>query len=168
MKTALITGVSGQGGAYLSEILLEKGYRVIGTTRNLKLFDNSRLVRLGVADQVDIKPVDFSEVSYIEDLIEDVQPEEFYHLASPSSVMRSFNEPLESNRDIYMSTLNVLEAIRRTDRNIRLFNASSGEMFGTRVEPVREESVFCDNDDMSRNRDDMRDSSERGCPCESL
>lgn len=142
MKTAIITGISGQGGAYLAKTLLEKHYRVIGTTRDLRGFDDWRLQHLGIDNLVEIKTLDLSELKFIEDLVEDIQPDEIYHLASPSSVERSFKEPNETITDIVISTSNLLESVRKINSGIRFFNAASSEMFGHADKPTAENETL--------------------------
>ena len=138
MKTAIVTGVCGQGGAYLAQILLNKGYNVVGTTRDLRYGDTYRLAHLGIRSRISLRAVDLSQLELVEDLLEDVQPDEIYHLAGPSAVMRSFSEPKQTIEGIIPSILNVLEAVRKLDTTIRVFNAGSSEMFGNTTEPASE------------------------------
>src|SRR6266508_1736177 len=127
---ALIIGVSGQDGAYLSELLLRKGYEVYGTSRdaNLASFDN--LARLGIGERVkklSVAPNDFR--STLSALVQ-AEPDDVYNLSGQSSVGPSFEQPGETMESISIATLNILEAIRFTTRNIRSYNAGSGECFG--------------------------------------
>ncbi len=140
---ALIIGVSGQDGAYLSKLLLGKGYEVFGTSRDshLNSFENLRIV--GGRDQVrllSVAPKDFR--SALTALVE-VAPDEVYNLSGQSSVGLSFEQPVETMESISLATLNLLEAIRFTKRSIRYYNAGSGECFGdTHGQPANEETSF--------------------------
>ena len=140
MKTVRITGGSGQGGAYLSRLLLQKGYRVVGTSRDARLANRSGLEFLGISADVEIVSMPFYDRRRIECMIDELRPDEIYHLSSPSSVARSFLEPGETTEDIVMSTVNILESIRHIGAGIRFFNAVSTEMFGDSPSPIDEES----------------------------
>ena len=139
MKTALITGVTGQCGAYLSRLLLDNDYRVVGTSRDARTTDLAGLKYVGVADDVELCSLAYGDRARTEDLVDELRPDEIYHLASPSSVARSFQEPVETTDDIVMSTVNLLESIRRVDKQIRFFNAASTEMYGDCDSPVNED-----------------------------
>ena len=130
MKTALITGVSGQGGAYLAKSLLDDGYSVIGTTRDVKLTNTSILEALNIKHQVSLRSMDLKRADAVLDLVDQLRPDEIYHLAAPSSVARSFQNPVETIYSIALTTVNLLDAVRRTDKNIPCFIATSTEMFG--------------------------------------
>jgi GDPmannose 4,6-dehydratase len=140
---ALIIGVSGQDGAYLAELLLGKGYEVFGTSRDANLSGFANLARLGIRERVralSVAPNDFR--SALTALVQ-VEPDEVYNLSGQSSVGLSFDQPVETMESISIATLNLLEAIRFTKRNIRFYNASSGECFGdTHGEPADEETPF--------------------------
>lgn len=130
MKTALICGVSGQDGAYLASLLLEKGYAVAGTSRDSQMSSFQNLVRLGICDQVKLysmAPIDFRSVLQV---LTKVQPDEVYNLAGQSSVGLSFEQPVETLESIAIGTLNLLEAIRFLGSPIKFYNAGSGECFG--------------------------------------
>lgn len=129
-KTALITGVSGQDGAYLARLLVDHGYRVVGTTRNLASDPARHLARLGLGESVQLEVLGMDDYPSVEQLLRRVLPDEIYHLAGQSSVGVSFARPRETFTAIGMSTLNVLEAIRQVGRPVRFFNASSSECFG--------------------------------------
>lgn len=130
MKTALVTGVSGQGGAYLARHLLSQGYEVVGTSRNANQVGDQNFATLGIAGQVSLRSLDLQNSQSVLDLIDQLRPDEIYHLAAPSSVARSFIEPADTIYSIALTTVNVLDAIRKTDKNIPCFIASSTEMFG--------------------------------------
>jgi GDPmannose 4,6-dehydratase len=142
-RTALILGVTGQDGAYLSHLLLGKGYRVVGSSRDAQMANTSRLERLGVADAVEIvslAPNDFRSVLKV---VSGVAPDEIYNLAGQTSVGLSFEQPVECMESIAGGTLNLLEVIRYLGAPVRLFNAGSSECFGdTGRTPANEETPF--------------------------
>ena len=129
-KTALITGISGQDGAYLAKLLLEKGYRVYGSSRDARVSSFTNLQRLGIREQVKLESVALNDFRSVIQALFKVQPDEIYHLAGQSSVSLSFEQPVETQESIHVATLNLLEAIRFTHREIRFYNASSSECFG--------------------------------------
>lgn len=129
-KKALVCGVSGQDGAYLSELLLAKGYRVVGTSRDSATANVSGLKALGLLGRVELVsmvPNDFRSV--LSTMVRHA-PDEIYNLAGQSSVGLSFDQPVEAIESIAIATLNLLEAIRFVGRPIRLYNAGSSESFG--------------------------------------
>ena len=130
MKTALICGVSGQDGSYLAKLLLEKGYKVYGTSRDAQISSFRNLLRLGIREEVEYKslvPTDFRSVLQV---ISQVKPDEVYNLAGQTSVGLSFEQPVETLESIATGTLNFLEAIRFIGEPIRFYNAGSSECFG--------------------------------------
>lgn len=140
---ALIIGVSGQDGTYLSQLLLAKGYEVYGTSRdaNLSTFENLR--GLGLRDRVRLLSVAPNDFRSVLTALVQVEPDEIYNLSGQSSVGLSFEQPVETMESISIATLNLLEAIRFTKRAIRYYNAGSGECFGdTRGQPADEETPF--------------------------
>ncbi|MFN9622117.1 MAG: GDP-mannose 4,6-dehydratase [Cyanobacteriota bacterium] len=143
MKTALILGVTGQDGAYLSHHLLGCGYRVVGTSRDAQMANTSRLERLGVREDVELvslAPNDFRSVLKV---VSGVAPDEIYNLAGQTSVSLSFEQPVECMESIAGGTLNLLEVIRYLAAPVRLFNAGSSECFGeTGSEPANEDTPF--------------------------
>jgi len=129
-KTALIVGVSGQDGAYLSALLVGKGYRVIGTSRDALLSPFANLKKLSVLDTIEttsLVPTDFRSV--IQTLAE-YAPDEIYYLAGQSSVSLSFQMPVETLESISHGILNILEAVRFLKLDARIYNAGSSEVFG--------------------------------------
>jgi GDPmannose 4,6-dehydratase len=142
-RTALILGITGQDGAYLSHLLLGKGYRVVGTSRDAQMANTSRLERLGVAEAVEIvslAPNDFRSVLKV---VSGVAPDEIYNLAGQTSVGLSFEQPVECMESIAGGTLNLLEVIRYLGAPVRLFNAGSSECFGdTGRTPANEDTPF--------------------------
>lgn len=128
--TALILGITGQDGSYLAHLLLAKGYRVVGTSRDAQMANLSRLERLGIASQVELlsmAPNDFRSVLKV---VNGVAPDEIYNLAGLTSVGLSFEQPVECMESIAGGTLTLLEVIRYLGGAIRLFNAGSSECFG--------------------------------------
>ncbi len=140
-KTALIIGVTGQDGAYLSRLLVGKGYTVHGTSRDAELARVDGLTALGIRDRVkmhSISPVDFRSVVQA---IETVKPDEIYNLSGQSSVALSFTQPTETLESIALGTLNILEALRSVGGKIRFYNAGSSEIFGDTVEKAADENT---------------------------
>jgi GDPmannose 4,6-dehydratase len=130
MKTALITGITGQDGCYLAKHLLGLGYRVIGTSRDAESARGGNLQRLGIADDVQLlsmNPIDFRSVLQI---ISGFKPDELYNLAGQTSVGQSFEQPVETLESIGVATLNFLEVIRLYAPQVRFYNACSSECFG--------------------------------------
>lgn len=130
MKTALVLGVSGQDGAYLSRLLLDKGYRVLGGARDAQASAFSGLCRLGIIDRVTLLSISIQDFRSVFQALIRTQPDEVYNLAGQSSVGLSFEQPVETLESIATGTLNILEAIRFTGRPIRFYNAGSSECFG--------------------------------------
>lgn len=143
MPAALVCGVSGQDGAYLARLLLEKGYQVYGTSRDSQMSSFHNLVRLGIQEKITLLsmvPTDFRSVLQA---LKASQPDEIYHLAGQSSVGLSFEQPAETLESIGMGTLNLLEAIRFQDLPVRFYHAGSSECFGdTRNLPADEDTPF--------------------------
>ena len=142
-KTALITGIGGQDGAYLARLLLNKGYKVFGTSRDAGISGFGSLVRLGIIGQVGLlsmAPHDFKSTLTV---ISKVQPDEIYHLAGQTSVGLSFEQPSETIESITIGTLNILEALRFLKMPAKFYHASSSECFGdTKGEPANENTLF--------------------------
>lgn len=131
-KRALITGVTGQDGAYLADFLLKKGYQVVGTRRRASAVNNWRLRELGVLDHPDFLLIDFdiaSQKSAVE-LLRNFRPDELYNLAALSFVGASFDSPATTALINGQGALNLLEAIRLVNTEVRYYQASSSEMFG--------------------------------------
>ena len=142
MTTALICGVSGQDGAYLARLLLSKGYSVHGASRDAQTSTFSSLRRLGIFDDVRLESTMITDFRSVLQTIIRVMPDEIYNLAGQSSVGLSFEQPVETLESISVGTLNLLEAIRFTNRPIRFYNAGSGECFGDAPEPADENTAF--------------------------
>ena len=124
MKTALITGITGQDGAYLSKYLLEKDYKVIGITRNLQSGNLNGLSFLGVENDVQLVEANVFDLSNIIRLLEKFKPDEFYNLAAQSSVGLSFEQPIGTLEYNIISVANILEAIRIVDKKIKILKNS--------------------------------------------
>ena len=143
MKTALICGVSGQDGAYLAKLLLEKGYRVIGTSRDAQMANFINLERLQIADHVERQSMVLTDFRSTLQTIAKAKPDEVYNLAGQSSVALSFEQPVETMDSISVGTLNLLEAVRYLDSGARVYNASSSECFGdTGADAATEQTPF--------------------------
>jgi GDPmannose 4,6-dehydratase len=142
-KTALILGVSGQDGSYLAELLLKKGYRVVGSSRDAQMSSFANLRHLGIKDHVQTESVSSNDFRSVLQVLKNVEPDEIYNLAGQSSVGLSFSQPMETFESIGIGTLNLLEAIRMMDMPIRFYNAGSSECFGnTDGERADEETSF--------------------------
>jgi GDPmannose 4,6-dehydratase len=131
-KCAVVTGITGQDGAYLSELLLSKGYKVFGTYRRTSSVNFWRIEELGIQDNPDLHLVeyDLTDLGSSLQLIKDAAPDEVYNLAAQSFVGVSFNQPDATAQITAMGALHLLEAIRLTNRGIRFYQASTSEMFG--------------------------------------
>jgi GDPmannose 4,6-dehydratase len=129
-KIALICGISGQDGAYLARLLLDKGYQVHGTARDAQMSSFGNLELLGEKDRITFHSMALNDFRSVLQILAKVQPDEIYNLAGQSSVGLSFEQPVETLESISVGTLNLLEAIRFLHLPIRLYNAGSGECFG--------------------------------------
>src|SRR5208282_237889 len=141
IKRALITGVTGQDGAYLSKFLLERGYAVTGIVRRSSHsgVDNHRLRWIGISDSVQLRDGDLSDLSSLIRIIRDVQPDEVYNLGAQSFVHSSWQQPILTANITAVAVTNVLEALRLNKPDARFYQASSSEMFGKAQEPVQTE-----------------------------
>ncbi len=144
MPTALIFGVSGQDGAYLAELLLQKGYTVAGTSRDAQVTSFSNLVRLGIRDRVRLESAAITDFRSVLQVLARVKPEEVYNLAGQTSVGLSFEQPVETLESIALGTLNILESLRFLGRpDVRFYNACSSECFGeSGAHPADEATPF--------------------------
>ncbi|GAB2597653.1 GDP-mannose 4,6-dehydratase [Spirosoma areae] len=143
MKTALICGVSGQDGAYLAELLLTKGYKVVGGSRDAQMSSFTSLKRLGIREDVETVSISINDFRSVLQTLQRTKPDEVYNLAGQSSVGLSFEQPVETLESISVGTLNLLEAIRFTGQPIRFYNAGSSECFGdTGSEAANETTPF--------------------------
>jgi GDPmannose 4,6-dehydratase len=143
MKKALICGISGQDGAYLARLLLDKGYSVYGTSRDAQMASFQNLRRMGILDRVKVESVSLNDFRSVLQALIKIEPDELYNLAGQTSVGLSFEQPVETMESISVGTLNLLEAIRFTGKQIRFYNAGSGECFGdTGSVPANEQTPF--------------------------
>jgi len=142
-KKALISGISGQDGAYLARLLLEKGYEVHGTARDAQMSTFYNLQLLGIMNQITFHSMALNDFRSVLQILTKVQPDEVYNLAGQSSVGLSFDQPVETLESISVGTINMLEAIRFTSRPIKFYSAGSSECFGnTGGQPANEETPF--------------------------
>lgn len=140
-KRAVITGISGQDGSYLAELLLEKGYEVVGVVRRLSTPNHWRIEHL--LDRIELRPADLLDQLSLIQVIEDVRPHEVYNLAAMSFVPASWDQPLLTGEYNAQGVTRVLEALRQVDTSIRFYQASSSEMFGkVRETPQSETTPF--------------------------
>ena len=142
-KKALITGISGQDGAYLAQLLLDKGYQVFGTSRNAGANRFANLVHLGIKERVALKTLDVQDFQAVKHHLASGAYDEIYHLASESSVGQSFSHPREVILGTQSATVNILESARELGLNARFFFAGSSECFGnTGTEMADENTPF--------------------------
>ena len=142
-RTALIFGISGQDGAYLAKLLLDKGYRVIGTSRDAQVASFTNLRRLGVLDDLEVTSASLNDFRSVLQVLKRYEPDEVYNLAGQSSVGLSFDQPVETYESIAIGTLNLLESIRFLEIPCRFYNAGSSECFGnTNGVPATEQTPF--------------------------
>ena len=144
-KRAVVTGITGQDGAYLTELLLDKGYTVYGTYRRTSSVDFWRLNELGITNHPELRLVeyDLTDLSSTIRLLEKAEAQEVYNLAAQSFVGVSFEQPITTAEITGVGALNLLEAIRTVDRSIRFYQASTSEMFGkVQAVPQSESTPF--------------------------
>ena len=142
-RTALICGISGQDGGYLAKLLLDKGYRVVGTSRDAQMSGFGNLQRLQIRDRVEVASMAMNDFRSVLNVLAKYQPDEIYNLAGQSSVGLSFEQPVETLESISVGTLNLLEGMRFLNHEIRLYNAGSSESFGdTGGNPANESTPF--------------------------
>jgi GDPmannose 4,6-dehydratase len=140
-KRALITGITGQDGSYLAELLLEKGYEVVGTVRRSSAPNFWRIEHL--LTRVTLKPADLLDQLSLLRVIDEVRPHEIYNLAAMSFVPASWDQPLLTGEFNAQGVTRLLDAVRQVDTSIRIYQASSSEMFGKVLEmPQRETTPF--------------------------
>lgn len=143
MSRALICGISGQDGAYLSQLLIEKGYEVYGTSRDVFSANFGNLELLGIKKSIKFLSVNPSDFRSVLSAVKEVRPDEIYNLAGQTSVGLSFEQPVEAMESIAVATLNLLEVIKFVNPVIRFYSAGSSECFGdTGVIPATEETPF--------------------------
>ena len=140
-KVALICGISGQDGAYLARLLLDRGYQVAGTSRDAQMSGFGNLVRLGVRERVRVLSMAGNDFRSVLTVLSQILPDEIYNLAGQSSVGLSFEQPMETLESIALGTLNLLEVMRFMGRPMRLYNACSSECFGATGDTAADETT---------------------------
>jgi GDPmannose 4,6-dehydratase len=153
MKKAIITGINGQDGSYLSELLLEKGYEVHGTLKRNSVSENQTARLNNVYDKVILHYADMTDLSSLISVIQKVLPDEIYNLAAQSHVRISFDQPIYTANVTGLGTLNLLEAVKLIKPDIKIYQASSSEMFGNTI----------DSDGFQRETTAMNPVSPYGC-----
>ncbi|MBV8531694.1 MAG: GDP-mannose 4,6-dehydratase, partial [Candidatus Eremiobacteraeota bacterium] len=138
-KTALVTGITGQDGSYLAELLLERGYRVVGMTRRTSTEVHERIEH--IVDDLEILSGDLLDQSSITSIVNEVRPDEIYNLAAQSFVPASWSQPVLTGEFTALGVTRVLEAIRQVNPAIRFYQASSSEMFGNAVKSPQDETT---------------------------
>lgn len=141
MKKALICGVTGQDGSYLAKLLLDKGYEVVGTSRDSMVASFTNLERLGIRSVVGLASMAINDFRSVLGVVQHHQPDEIYNLAGQTSVGLSFDQPVEAMESIAHGTLNMLEVIRLINRPIRFYNAGSSECFGDTGDSAADEET---------------------------
>lgn len=145
MKKAIVTGITGQDGAYLAELLLQKGYIVYGAYRRSSSTNFWRIKELGIQSHPNFHLIEFdlTDLGAIITILKRIEPREIYNLAAQSFVGVSFDQPSTTTQITGVGVLNILEAIRLTDRSIRFYQASTSEMFGkVQAIPQNENTPF--------------------------
>ncbi len=143
MKTAFITGITGQDGAYLAELLLSKNYKVYGGFRRLSTPNFWRLDELNVTDKIELVEVDLLDAGNLTRVIDEVKPEEVYNLGAQSFVAHSFKNPALTGKVTGLAVTNILESIRMVNKKIKFYQASTSELYGLVQEiPQKETTPF--------------------------
>jgi GDPmannose 4,6-dehydratase len=133
-KIALITGINGQDGSYLAEFLLEKGYEVHGTLKRNSVAENQTARLDNIFTQINLHYADLTDLSSLISVIQKVNPDEVYNLAAQSHVRISFDQPIYTTNVTGLGTLNLLEAVKLIKPSIKIYQASSSEMFGNSID----------------------------------
>ncbi|MGO1119174.1 GDP-mannose 4,6-dehydratase [Rhodovibrionaceae bacterium A322] len=141
MTRAFITGITGQDGAYLAKLLLDKGYDVIGGTRHLSSSNRARLRTLGIEQEINFVELDLSSLDSIRQVIQDHPVDEFYNLAAQSFVGASWVNPLEADDINGFSVLRLLDSLQKTRPETRFYQASTSEIYGRAVEVPQTETT---------------------------
>jgi GDPmannose 4,6-dehydratase len=152
-KIALITGINGQDGSYLAEFLLEKNYEVHGTLKRNSVSENQTARLDKIFNQIKLHYADLTDLSSLINVINQIRPNEVYNLAAQSHVRISFDQPIYTAQVTGLGTLNLLEAVKLIDKNIKIYQASSSEMFGNSI----------DEDGFQRETTPMNPVSPYGC-----
>ena len=138
-KRAIVTGITGQDGSYLAELLLERGYEVVGVARRLSAPNHWRIEHL--LDRIHLRPADLLDQLSLVRLVDDVRPQEIYNLAAMSFVPASWDQPILTGEYNALGVTRMLEAVRLVDTSIKVYQASSSEMFGKVRETPQSEST---------------------------
>lgn len=142
-KRALITGITGQDGSYLSEFLINKGYEVYGAVRRTSSINTGRLSELDILNKINLVAMDLAEITNIQRVIEEIKPDEVYNLAAQSFVQTSFDQPIYTSEIDAIGVTRILEIIRMLGGDIKFYQASTSEMFGkVQTSPQNEETPF--------------------------
>tara|TARA_Y100001970_G_scaffold188729_1_gene229547 strand:- start:31403 stop:32356 length:954 start_codon:yes stop_codon:yes gene_type:complete len=142
-KTALICGVGGQDGAYLSQLLIKKNYSVYGTSRDCQRNYFDSLKKLNIKSKINLISMDPKNFDSVVTVIKSIKPTEIYYFSAQSSVSLSFQKPVDTLESITLGILNILEVCRTVDFPVRIYNASSSECFGdTSDQPASEKTPF--------------------------
>ena len=141
MKKVFISGITGQDGAWLAKLLLEKGYKVYGGVRNKNNIDSWRLVYLGINSSIEYINFNLTDRQCIESVIQKIKPDEFYNLAAQSNVAESYNSPVETSLVDGMGVLYLLESIKKFSPHSKFFQASSSEIFGNSLTKIQNENT---------------------------
>lgn len=152
-KVALITGINGQDGSYLAEFLLEKGYEVHGTLKRNSVSENQTSRIDSVFNKLKLHYADLTDLSSLTRVIQEIKPDEIYNLAAQSHVRISFDQPIYTANVTGLGTLNLLEAVKLLNKDIKIYQASSSEMFGNTI----------DNDGYQRESTPLNPVSPYGC-----
>ena len=153
MKKVIITGINGQDGSYLAELLIDKGYEVFGTLKRNSVAENQTARLDSVYDKVKLFYADLTDLSSLISVIQKTQPDEIYNLAAQSHVRISFDQPIYTAQVTGVGTLNMLEAVRLIKPDAKIYQASSSEMFGNSI----------DSDGFQRETTPMNPVSPYGC-----
>jgi len=141
-RKALITGITGQDGAYLAKYLIEKGYKVFGTFRRTSTPNFWRLEYLNVAKKIELIPMDLNDLSSIVEALNYCDPDEIYHLAAQSFVGRSFEEPISTSEVTGLGTVRMLEGVRLLRLDARIYQASTSELYGNGSSKLKDENTI--------------------------
>jgi len=139
---ALICGISGQDGVYLAKFLLEKNYKVIGTSRDSSINPFTNLEKFNLKNKIELETMNLDNYQNVKEIIEKYSPTEIYNLAGQTSVEKSFVFPLETMLSISAGILNILETVRHINKKIKIYNSGSGDCFGDTSKPADEKHPF--------------------------
>ena len=153
MKKALITGINGQDGSYLAELLLEKGYEVHGILKRNSVAENQTARLDSIFGELNLEYADMTDMGSLIRVLNSIKPDEVYNLAAQSHVRISFDQPIYTTNVVALGVLNLLESVRLTNKNIKIYQASSSEMFGNSI----------DDDGFQRETTPLKPVSPYGC-----